>query len=792
MLEIITAEEAGFCFGVKRAIDLTIKAVENNKEDPVYILGSLIHNPQVVNNLKDLGVTSIDSIDEISEGVLIIRSHGVEPSIINKAEQKGLHIVNATCPFVKKAQQNAKKLIQENYQTIIFGEKDHPEVAGIYGFTDKKAYIVKEISDLDSIELNDKIGFVAQTTQSPESYRNIISSVISDAAELKIFNTICNTTQVRQHSAAKLAKQVDIMFVIGGYNSANTNRLAEICQNTDTPTYHIETVDDLNWEWLKEKETIGITAGASTPDWLIKEVIDAMNEQEKDIDITKNNEEQENTEVNESEEIVGIEDESQEESKEENNITQETKKEGNDDMNLKKNVEDNDNEVEQNSPKEVETTEDVVENVEEDNEVVDEIETELEEQEVKDSTVDKEEIEEAEMSQEEQYNSMEIADIKKGQMISGEVVEIAEDGVYVDVNYKSEGFIPLHELSQQSFENPEDIVSEGKEIDVIVLTLEDEDGNLILSKKQADYEKAWERIMTIYEDDDVIEAEVTQEVKGGLVVDVGIRGFVPASHVAIGYVEDLSDYVGEKLPLKIIEVERENNNVVLSARKLLEKERKHLKEETFEKLEEGQTVTGKITKLVDFGAFVDLGGVEGLLHISEMSWGRIEHPSDLFEEGEDIEVKILSIDEENERISLGYKQLQPDPWQEFADKHYEGEIIEGTITKLVDFGVFMQLDEGIEGLIHISQLSDEHVETADEVVSVGEKRQAKILNIDPEQKRVGLSLKEVDDQLIQKSGDSKDEQKNQDQKEEGDKKPKKGKKDGATIGELVGDIFDDS
>jgi len=618
----------------------------------------------------------------------------------------------------------------------------------------------------------------------------VISSIISEPGEVRIFNTICNTTQVRQHSAAKLAEQVAIMFVIGGYNSANTNRLAKICQNTGTPTYHIETVDDLNWNYIKGKEKIGITAGASTPDWLIKEVIEAMSEKEKDIEL-KNNEENENIELNESEETAGME----EEIKEENN-NQKTNEEGNADMNQEEAVEEDVvKENEDATPEsEVSTEEKEVdeEEVTEEAEIAQnnegDPETELEED------VEEEDVEEneAEMSQEEQYNSMELADIKKGQMVSGEVVEIAEDGVYVDVNYKSEGFVPLHELSQKSFENPEEIVSEGEEIDVIVLTLEDEDGNLILSKKQSDFEKAWERIMTIYDNDEVIEAEVSKEVKGGLVVDVGIRGFVPASHVAIGYVEDLSEYVGEKLPLKIIEVERENNNVVLSAREVLAKEREQQKEETFEKLEEGQTITGKITKLVDFGAFVDLGGIEGLLHISEMSWGRIEHPSDLFEEGEDIEVKVLSIDEENERISLGYKQLQPDPWQKFAEKHYEGEIIEGTITKTVDFGAFMQIDEGIEGLIHISQLSEEHVETADEVVSVGEKRKAKILNIDPEQKRVGLSLKEVDDQLIQKSGDSKDEQKNQDQKEEGDKKPKKGKKDGATIGELVGDIFDDS
>jgi 4-hydroxy-3-methylbut-2-enyl diphosphate reductase len=350
-------------------------------------------------------------------------------------------------------------------------------------------------------------------------------------------------------------------------------------------------------------------------------------------------------------------------------------------------------------------------------------------------------------------------------------------------------------MPQRFFPKPaHDIVSMDDEIEVVILTLEDDEGNMILSKKQADYEQAWEKIVEAYENDEIIEAEVTKEVKGGLVVDVGVRGFIPASHVAIGYVDNLSDYVGETLRLKVIEVERDNNNVVLSAKKVLEKERAAQKEETLEALEEGQTVTGTVTKLVDFGAFIDLGGIEGLLHISEMSWGRIESPAEVLSEGEEVEVKVLGVNKEEERISLGLKQLLPDPWEEFADKHYEGEVIEGKITKLVDFGAFMEVEKGIEGLIHISQLSHRHVKTADEVVNVGDVREAKIINIDADQERVGLSLKELEEKPEPKQESSRS---SQSSSKSGSSKSKSSSDSddssssgGATIREIVGDIFD--
>ncbi len=766
VLEITTAEEAGFCFGVKRAIDMAMEAVQGESDIKVYTLGPIIHNPQVVEKLEKLGIRSVEDLSAIDSGVIIIRSHGVEPKTIEEAKNKGLTILDATCPYVKKAQKNAQLLMEEGYQTLIYGDQNHPEVKGILGATDYKALIIEDKRDLDEIDLQSRIGIVAQTTKSPASFRELIGLLLERVKELKIYNTICNTTQVRQSGAENLADDVEIMFVIGGFNSANTNRLAEICSNTGTPTYHIETADDIEWSWLEKINKIGITAGASTPDWLIKEVIQVMSEEKKDLEIEeKAQEEIEESETKEeNDEVV----ETQEEPKaEEAEVTEEVEE--------AKEVKEENDEV-------VETKE---EPKAEEAEVTEEVE---EAKEVKEEETEEEETEEEEVFQ---YSDNDIANLEKGQTVEGTVVEINDQGVYVDVNYKTDGFIPLRELSNSDVSDPHDEVSLDEKIKVVILTLEDDEGNMILSKKRADQEVAWDEIEKIHENDEIIEAEVKKEVKGGLVADVGLRGFIPASHVSIGYVEDLSDFVGKTLNLKVIEVDRNNNNVVLSAKKVMEEERAEAKEETLENLEKGQEITGKVTKLVDFGAFIDIGGIEGLLHISEMSWGRIDHPSSVLNEGQEVEIKVLEVDRDNERISLGYKQLLPDPWEEFARKHYEGEVIEGKITKIVDFGAFMEVEDGIEGLIHISQLSHRHVKTADEVVSVDEEREAKIINIDPEQKRVGLSIKELEEPEEKEKKSSSSSSSNSSKGGSSNGNSNKNEEDipsGATIGERLGDL----
>ncbi len=658
-MEIILADYAGFCFGVNRAMDLALE-VGQKKDGAIYTLGPLIHNPQAVKRLEGFGIEVADKIDDIVEGTVIIRSHGVPPQILNEAEERGLEVVNATCPFVKRAQEKARELQDEGYQVVISGDKRHPEVVAILAFTDKQAIVIEDKSDFNKLDKLDKVGVVAQTTQSLDNLRSLIDYLLScKVTELKVYNTICTTTGQRQNEAANLSQKVDLMIVIGGYNSANTNRLAEICSNNGVTTYHIERAEELDSDWFINIKRIGVTAGASTPNWIIKEVVSRMSE-----------------------------------------------------------------------------------------------------------------------IKEEREENLETATLTKGEVVKGKVEQVTDEGAYVNVGTKKEGFIPLQEVSNVK-KSPEDVLAEGDEIEVMVLNPEDEEGKAILSKKKVDSEEAWKKIKDIYEDQEDIEAEITKEVKGGLVADVGVRGFIPASHIAIEYVEDLSQFIGQKLRLRVIEVERENNNVVLSRKAILEEEEAEKKQEILNSLDEGEVVEGVVTKLVDFGAFVDLGGVEGLLHISEISWGRIGHPTDVLEEGEEIKVKILGVDPERGRISLGLKQTQPDPWEEFVSEYQEGDVITGKITKTVDFGAFMEIKPGVEGLIHISQLSRRHVETAEEVVEVGDEVEVKIINIELDDRRVGLSMKELEP--VEKPNKSKKAKKKDDDKEGS----------GVKLGDVFGDLFDE-
>ncbi|MBM7555993.1 bifunctional 4-hydroxy-3-methylbut-2-enyl diphosphate reductase/30S ribosomal protein S1 [Halanaerobacter jeridensis] len=707
-MEILVGDYAGFCFGVDRAMEIAFEAGES-KTDEVYTLGPLIHNPQAVGKLNKVGVGLAEDINDVEEGTIIIRSHGVAPEVIEKAEKKGLEVINATCPFVKKAQEKAKKLKEDGYQVLISGDKNHPEVAGILGFTNEQAIVIEDESDFSKVPNTDKIGVITQTTQSISHLQNLVNYLLPKVKDLKVHNTICTTTSQRQEEAAQLAEKVDLMIVLGGYNSANTNRLAEICCENGVNTHHVETAEELQTDWFTNIKKVGITAGASTPNWIIKEAVKRMEEI---------NEEKNQVETTEGEEKT-------EELEQEENVTT-----------------------------------------------------------AKDEEAVEETAEETQMEEEENFSATEL---NKGDVVKGTVSQISAQGVYVDVGAKTEGFVPADELTYSN-SKPEEVVEEGEEIEVSVLNPEGEDGHAILSKKKVEQEQAWENIKEAKKNEEIIEAEVTKEVKGGLVVDVGLRGFVPASHVAIDYIEDLSQFVGETLKLKVIEAERENNNVVLSRKVLLEEEKEEKEEEILDSLEEDSVVEGTVTKLVDFGAFVDLGGIEGLLHISEISWGRIDHPEDVLEEGEEIEVKILGVDKDEKRISLGLKQIQPDPWEEFINEYEVGDVIEGNITKTVDFGAFMEVKPGVEGLIHISQLSHDHVETVEEVVTEGDEVEAKVININADDRKIGLSIKELESKPKSKN---KSKTKKKDTKSQKPKKKKKEKEKGTKIGDLIGDELDE-
>jgi small subunit ribosomal protein S1 len=337
-----------------------------------------------------------------------------------------------------------------------------------------------------------------------------------------------------------------------------------------------------------------------------------------------------------------------------------------------------------------------------------------------------------------------IKPFEEGEVVSGEVVRIDKDEVLVDIGYKSEGVIPSHELSIRRSVDPAEEVSLGERVDALVLTKEDQEGRLILSKKRARFEKAWRKIEVAAETGEPVEGTVIEVVKGGLILDLGVRGFLPASLVDIRRVHNLDEFKGQTLECKVIELNRSRNNVVLSRRAVLEEERKEVREQILERLQPGQIVEGKISNIVDFGAFVDLEGIDGLIHISELSWSHVNHPSEVLEIGQDVRVKVLDIDRERQRISLGLKQTQEDPWQKVLNEYKPGDVLEGKVTKVVAFGAFIEIVPGVEGLVHISELAEHHVETPSEVVTPGEEKWVRILEIDEERRRISLSIKRAE------------------------------------------------
>ena len=337
---------------------------------------------------------------------------------------------------------------------------------------------------------------------------------------------------------------------------------------------------------------------------------------------------------------------------------------------------------------------------------------------------------------------------EEGDVVKGKVVRIDKDEVLVDIGYKSEGVIPSHELSIRKSVNPADEVEQGEEVDALVLTKEDADGRLVLSKKRARFEKAWRRIEAAAESGEPVEGNVIEVVKGGLILDLGVRGFLPASLVDIRRVHNLDEFMGQTLECKVIELNRSRNNVVLSRRAVLEEERKEVREQILGRLEPGQVVEGKISNIVDFGAFVDLDGIDGLIHISELSWSHVNHPSEVVAIGDTVRIKVLDIDRDRQRISLGLKQTQEDPWQRVISAHRPGDVLGGTVTKVVAFGAFVEILPGVEGLVHISELADHHVESPSEVVEPGTTLDVKILEIDEERRRLSLSIKQVEEQKM--------------------------------------------
>lgn len=626
-MKIIIADNAGFCFGVKKAMDMSMEVLNENN-DSIHSLGPLIHNRQAVDKLNRLGLRVANSIDEIENGKVIVRSHGIPYEIYEKISKMDLELIDCTCPYVKSIHKKVNEYWRKGYKIVIIGDKDHPEVIGINGWCNNEGIVINTEDEATNLPNLNKICIVSQTTNTLDKFNTLSKIVSQKSSNVEIFNTICNATNLRQSSCKEVAKKVEAMIVIGGYHSSNTNKLVEISKKYCQNVYHIETVNDLSFKELSKYEAIGLTAGASTPDWIIKEVIEKMEN------------------INNDEMMKAIEDS--------------------------------------------------------------------------------------------------MVYLQRGSIVKGNVILVTDNEVMVNVGYKSDGIIERTELSNDPNISPKELFKEGDEVDVYVIKLDDGEGNVVLSSKRVEDVKNWDEVEKIYENQEKVECKVIEVVKGGVIASVnGLRGFIPASLLSVKYVRNLDEYKGKTLLAKIIDFNRNKNKIILSRKEIEKEEIEEIKNKVWDSLEIGNIIEGEVKRITNFGAFVDIGGIDGLVHISDLSWNKIKHPSEVVSEGEKIKVEVLDFNRENNRISLGLKQILPRPWDVFMDSCKVGDIVKGEIVNLLDFGAFVRLDSGVDGLVHISQISNEHVNRPSDKLKVGEKVKVKIMDIDEEKERISLSIKEA-------------------------------------------------
>jgi small subunit ribosomal protein S1 len=637
MKQIKLAESAGFCFGVKRAVDETLN-IKKNYNKRIYTLGPLIHNNDVVNLLKENDIYPIDIKDVVNlskEDVVIIRSHGVPQSVYDELKNKNLIVIDATCPYVSNIQKKAKKYHEMGYNIVIVGDNDHPEVIGINGWCDNKAIVSKDGSNLK--DLPSRVCVVSQTTEKQENWQKVLNIIIKSSREIVAFNTICNATDVRQKSAEELSKEVDAMIVIGGRNSSNTTKLYEICKNNCENTIHVENSGEIPDYIINSKtiKVIGVTAGASTPDWIIKEAISKMSDER-------------NLEVNEQLAFM----------------------------------EQNDRQI-----------------------VV-------------------------------------------GEVIKGEVISVNDNEAFLNISYKADGLLPKAEVTKDEKAKLTDLLNVGQVLTVKVISRRNEDGYPVLSRIELEREEAYKIIKKSMENKETINVLVRDAVNGGLVANYnGVRIFIPASHVELYHVDNLSSYVGKELEVNVVEFkdDKKFTRIVASRRELLKKDREVQVGKTWTELEKDQVVEGEVRRLTDFGAFVDVDGVDGLLHVSEISWGRIYKPADVLKVGDKVKALIISIDKENKKLSLSMKATTENPWNNVEEKYPAGNIVLGKVVRFADFGAFVELEPGVDGLVHVSEISHKRVNKPGDVLTIGQSVKAKILEVSKENKKIGLSIKAVED-----------------------------------------------
>lgn len=704
-MKVVVAHGAGFCFGVKRAMSMA--SVAADEFGKVNSLGPLIHNPREIARLADK-IEPISHLDYANSQVVIIRTHGVGPHIYADADEKNINIIDATCPFVRKAQKIAAEGASDGKQMIIVGDKEHPEVSAIVNWSEDRAVVVANSAELADIYLNidAPIGVVAQTTQKREIFNDVISALKElGAKDISIYDTICHATVERQEEVKKMAKIVDAVIVIGGKNSANTKHLAQLAENYCSQVYLCEGISDLPLGDLIKLNTVGVCAGASTPDWIIEEVVAEMSELNKDNDKTQ--------ELKDSLKEVG---EAAGELKDRLKDVASEKL-----AHLKENASELFEEIKE------EASEKIAELKEEASEKMEEL---------------KEVLVEEEMSFEEAINGQ-MQKMFPGARMKGIVAQVKNEEILVDIGGKSEALLTSHEMTKDDAENIKERFAVGQEIDVVLIRKENKEGYPLVSKKRVDQELLWDKVLAAKEAEEPITGKVIEVVKGGVLVDAGVRGFVPASLVDTRFVSDLNTLVGKELTMKIIDCERRKNKLVLSARAYLEEQSAIIKEAAWEKIVEGETVTGTVRRLANFGAFVDLNGVDGLLHVSEIAWYHINKPSDILKEGQEVEVVIISADKETGKISLSMKKLAANPWDNVSANYPVDSIVPVTIMRTAPFGAFAQIEPGLEGLIHISHIDRKHIDKVEDALKAGDVVNVKVIAIDEENKKISLSIRET-------------------------------------------------
>ena len=629
-MQIILAKTAGFCFGVNRAVKLTYELLEQGR--PVATLGPLIHNPQVVEDLESKGAITCDSVDDVPDGCeVVIRSHGVGQSVYDKISTRRLAYHDATCPFVTKIHKIAARAGAEGAMLLVAGDAKHPEVQGIVGHTTGKVEVFANLAELEKLlpELTQQksIFAVAQTTFNVQSWETCKEFLKNQCTNAKIFDTICNATWARQQEAEDLSQKCDIIVVIGGHHSSNTQKLVQVAAK-HTRAVTVETASELRPEWFADVKTAGVTAGASTPSSIIEEVLNSMSEEIRD-----------------------------------------------------------------------------------------------------------------DMSFEEMLAASEAKPLYAGKIVKAKVISVSPTECVVGIDgSKHTGIVKLSEMSHDPNAKMEDRVKVGDELDLVVVKTNDQEGVDTLSRVRFEAQKGMKDVSEAAENGTVMEGDVMEANKGGVVVNVkGVRVFVPRSQATMRRDEDYTKLVGQHVKLVITECA--GRKIVGSINKVTAEENKAKRDEFWKNVEVDKQYTGVVKSLTSYGAFVDIGGVDGLCHISELSWNNIKHPSEVVSVGDTIEVYVKSYDPENQKVSLGYKKEEDNPWEKLKNEYPIGSEFEAPVVSITKFGAFVRILPGIDGLVHISEISNERVNKVSDVLKVGDMVKVKLINVDFDRKRISLSMK---------------------------------------------------